>query len=87
VARGAQGGSYLILHQARRFRGIAAIKEHRKVEKQQGTIVELKTALAQQQNEIRDLTTSLKEQGAQIQKVSAQLEVSKPALQMTLNNQ
>ena len=72
VARGAQGGSYLILHQARRFRGIAAIKEHRKVEKQQGTIVELKTALAQQQNEIKVLTAGL-------EKVSNQLEPTKPA--------
>jgi len=72
VARGTQGGSYLILHQARRFRGIAVIKERRKVEKQQGTIVELKTALAQQQNDIKVLTAGL-------EKVSNQLEPTKPA--------
>ena len=72
VARGTQGGSYLLLHQARRFRGIAVIKEHRKVEKQQGTIVELKTALAQQQNEIKVLTAGL-------EKVSNQVDLTKPA--------
>jgi uncharacterized coiled-coil protein SlyX len=48
------------------------LKEHRKVEKQQGTIVELKTALAQQQNEIKVLTAGL-------ERVSNQLELTKPA--------
>src|SRR5260370_34382849 len=48
------------------------LKEHRKVEKQQGTIVELKTSLAQQQNEIKVLTAGL-------ERVSNQLEVTKPA--------
>jgi hypothetical protein len=41
----------------------------------------------QQQKEIQALTASLTEQAAQIQKVSAQLEASKPAPQMVLNNQ
>jgi len=63
------------------------LKEHRKVEKQQGTIVELKTALAQQQNEIKALAATVKEQAAQIQKVSAQVELSKPAPRTVLNNQ
>ncbi len=39
------------------------------------------------QEEIKALSASLKEQAAQIQKVSAQLEVSKPALQTVLNDQ
>jgi trimeric autotransporter adhesin len=41
---------------------------------------------AQQQKEIEVLTASVKEQAAQIQKVTAQLEVSKTAPQMVLNN-
>jgi hypothetical protein len=64
------------------------LKEHRKVEKQQTTVAELKSILAQQQKdfeltaiqqqkEIQALTASLKEQGSQIQKVSAQLKVSR----------
>jgi uncharacterized coiled-coil protein SlyX len=55
------------------------LKEHGKVER-------LEATAAQQQKEIIDLTAALKEQAAQIQKVSAQLEVSKPAPQMVLNN-
>jgi uncharacterized coiled-coil protein SlyX len=68
------------------------------VAKQEATIIELKSTVvqqqkelqsiaAQQQKEIKALTASLKEQASQIQKVSAQLEVSKPAPQMVLNNQ
>jgi septal ring factor EnvC (AmiA/AmiB activator) len=74
------------------------LKEHRKVEKQEATITQLKSTLAQQQKdfqataaqqrtEIKALTASLKEQVSQIQKVNAQLELSKPAPQMVADNQ
>jgi hypothetical protein len=56
------------------------LKEHGKVEK-------LEATAAQQQQEIRALTASLKEQASQIQKVSAQVEMSKSAPQIVLNNQ
>ena len=49
------------------------LKEHRK--------------LQEQEKRIDALTAQLKEQSAQIQKVSAQLEVTKPAPQMVVNNQ
>jgi hypothetical protein len=49
------------------------LKEHRKNE--------------EQQKQINVLTAQLNEQAAQIQKVSAQLEASKPAPQMVLNDQ
>jgi len=49
------------------------LKEHR-------TVQELR-------NEIAALTSIVKEQAAQIQKVSAQVEASKPAPQVVLNNQ
>jgi trimeric autotransporter adhesin len=66
------------------------LKEHKKVEEQQGTIAQLKSTvakqqqgfeakLAQQQRQIETLTVGL-------QKVSVQLELSKSAPQTVLNN-
>jgi hypothetical protein len=55
------------------------LKEHRKNEKQETTIAELKS-------EIATLSATVKEQASQIQKVSAQLELSRPASQAVLNN-
>jgi hypothetical protein len=59
------------------------LKEHRKVEQQESTITQLKNDLqataARQQKQIEMLTAGL-------QKVSAQLEVSKPAPHVVLNN-
>jgi hypothetical protein len=63
------------------------LKEHRKIEEQEGTIAELKSSDAQQQREIAALTATVKEQAAQIQKVSAQVEMNKPATRMALNHQ
>src|SRR5438552_1706618 len=54
--------------------------------KEHHTVQELEATVAQQQKEIQALTASLKRQASQIQKVSAQLEVSKPAPQMVINN-
>jgi len=56
------------------------LKEHRKNEKQEATIAELKA-------EIATLAATMKEQAAKTQKVSVQLEVSKPLSQIVLNNQ
>jgi septal ring factor EnvC (AmiA/AmiB activator) len=77
------------------------LKEHRKVEKQETTISQLRSAMAQQQKDfqatIAQLTKRLDEQASQIQKVSAQfaaanpslggVEGSKPAPQLVSNNQ
>jgi hypothetical protein len=63
------------------------LKEHRKVEEQEATITQLKSTVAQQQKGMEVFAATLKEQASQIQKVSAQLEVSKPAPQIVLNNQ
>jgi len=54
--------------------------------KEYRTVQELEATVAQQQKEIQVLTASVKEQASQIQKVSAQLEVSKPAPQLVINN-
>jgi endosialidase-like protein len=56
------------------------LKEHRKVDEQEKTIAELKSGM-------NSLAATVKEQASQIQKVSAQLEASKPASQVVLNNQ
>jgi uncharacterized coiled-coil protein SlyX len=61
-------------------------QEHKKVEEQQATIIELKSIVAQQQKAMEMLTAQLKEQAAQIQKVSAQIETSKPAPHVVENN-
>ncbi len=55
------------------------LKEHKKVEQLQATV-------AQQQKGMEVLTAQLKEQAAQIQKVSAQMQVNKPAPQLTADN-
>ena len=55
------------------------LKEHRKNEEQQAITAQLKSGM-------EALTATVKEQAAQIQKVSAQLEASKPAPQVVLNN-
>ena len=69
------------------------LKEHRKVQEQEVTITEVKSAvakqeaaLAQQQKEIKALTRSLKEQASQIPKTGAQLEVAKTPPQLVVNN-
>ena len=54
------------------------LKAHQKLEAQDATIAELKSTVAQQQKGMEALT-------AQVQKVSAQIEVNKPAPQLTAN--
>ena len=56
------------------------LKAHKKLEAQDATIAELKSTVAQQQKGIEALT-------AQVQKVSAQMQVNKPAPQLTANNE
>jgi hypothetical protein len=54
------------------------LKERRKVEEQEKTIVELKSGMTA-------LAATVKEQASQIQKVSAQLEASKPTMRVVNN--
>jgi uncharacterized coiled-coil protein SlyX len=56
------------------------LKAHQKLEAQEATIAELKSTVAQQQKGMEALTS-------QVQKVSAQIEVYKPAPQLTANNE
>jgi uncharacterized coiled-coil protein SlyX len=69
------------------------LKEHRKVEQQEGTMTQLKSTvakqertIAQQQKETQGLVARLDEQASQIQKISAQFEATRPEPQTVLNN-
>ncbi len=98
VVRDEQGAPYTVCYEAVNAMLLNEfLKEHCKVEQQAATIAQqrkdfqasvtkLEATVAQQQKGIEALTASLKEQASQIQKVSAQLEVTKPAPQMVLNN-
>ena len=63
------------------------LKEHRTVQELKSTVARQDAMAAEQGKEIKALTASLKEQASQIRKVSAQLEASKPAPQMVVNEQ
>ena len=81
VVRDAEGKVYTVRYDAVNAMLLNEfLKEHRKNEKQEATIAELKA-------EISTLSTTVKEQASQIQKVRAQIELSKPAPQTVLNNQ
>jgi hypothetical protein len=70
------------------------LKAHSKMEQQEATIAELKSTVAQQRQDFQvtiakleeTVTTRLQEQAAQIQKVSAQLETTKRAPRVAVNN-
>ena len=87
VARDAKGKVYTV-----RYEAVDAmllnefLKEHRKVEEQQTTITQLKSALAQhettiaqQQKRMEAVIARLEEQDSKIQKVSAQLAAASPS--------
>jgi hypothetical protein len=69
------------------------LKEHRKVkaqqskiDKQEATMTEVRSIIAQQQEGMEVLAMRLEEQASQIQKISAQIGVSKPAPQTVVYN-
>ena len=62
------------------------IKEHQTVQELKSIVAKQEATATQQQTEIKALPASLKEQATQIQKVSAQIEVTKPAPQVLVNN-
>jgi len=84
VARDEQGRPYTVRYEAVNAMLLNEfLKEHRTVQEQQTIVAQLKqdfqVKLAEQQKQIEALTEGL-------QKVSAQLEASKPAPQVVLNN-
>jgi hypothetical protein len=102
VARDEEGKAYTVRYEAVNAMLLNEfLKEHRKVEEQDrkgqeqearinqvnSTVAKQEVTIAQQQKEIKALTASLQRQAALIQKVSDQLEVSKAAPQLVVNNQ
>jgi hypothetical protein len=80
VARDEEGKSYTVRYEAVNAMLLNEfLKEHRKVESQDKRVQELETTVGQ-------LKSALKEQASQIQKVNEELEVSKAASQLVVNN-
>jgi uncharacterized coiled-coil protein SlyX len=61
------------------------LKEHHAVQELTSVSAKQEARIALQEQEIKSLTAALKEQAKQIQKVSAQVETSKPAPQVVVN--
>jgi hypothetical protein len=99
VARDDQGKPYTVRYEAVNAMLLNEfLKEHRKVEEQEATITQVKATvakqaaiIAQQQKDFQAIAAHQQKQietlTAGLQKVSAQVEMSKPASQMVLNNQ
>jgi hypothetical protein len=94
VARDDQGKPYTVRYEAVNAMLLNEfLKEHRKVEEQGGKLQEQAAWMQSQDRKVQELEATVarlqsafKEQASQIQKVSAQLEVTKRAPQMVLNN-
>jgi hypothetical protein len=81
VARDANGNPYSVRYDAVNTMLLNEfLKEHKRVEEQQGKIEQQQAAIARQQRQIEALT-------AVVQKVSAQLELNQPAPQTVVNDQ
>jgi hypothetical protein len=63
------------------------LKEHQKVQEQEATIAQLKSADAKQEATAAQQQRQIEALAAGLQKVSAQIETSKPAPQTVANNQ
>ena len=67
------------------------LKEHRTVQELKSIVAKQEAIIAQQQKDFQETAAQQQKQiealTAGLQKVSAQVEMSKPALQMVLNNQ
>ena len=61
------------------------LKEHRKVEEQTRNLQEQETTITQLKQGMETVVARLKEQDSKIQKVTDQLEVSKPATAVVVN--
>jgi hypothetical protein len=96
VARDAEGKVFTVRYEAVNAMLLNEfLKEHRKVEQQEATIAQLKkdfqSKLAEQEKDFQATAerqqTQIEALTAGLQRVSAQVEMSRPAPQMVLNNQ
>ena len=88
VARDDQGKPYTVRYEAVNAMLLNEfLKEHRKMGEEAQINQRQEAIIARQQKAIEALTTSLKEQAAQLQKVSEQIQVSKAAPRLVVDNQ
>ena len=88
VVRDADGEIYTVRYEAVNAMLLNEfLKEHRKNQEQQATIIQLKSTDAKQEAIIAQQQEQIVALAAGLQKVSAQLEASRPAPQTVLNNQ
>jgi hypothetical protein len=88
VARDAKGQIYTVRYEAVNAMLLNEfLKEHRTVQELKSTVAKQEAIIVQQQTGMEALAAHLRQQDSKIQKVSDQLELSKSAAQMALNNQ
>jgi uncharacterized coiled-coil protein SlyX len=88
VARDEQGKPYTVRYEAVNAMLLNEfLKEHKKVQEQEATIAELKSAAAKQEANAARQQKQIEALTAGLQKVSAQLEAGKSSPRMVLNNQ
>ena len=88
VARDDQGNIYTVRYEAVNAMLLNEfLKEHRRVEQQEATIAQLKATAAKQEATAANQQKQIEALTAGLQKVSAQIEVTKPAPQMAVNDQ
>ena len=86
VARDESGQPYTVRYEAVNAMLLNEfLKEHRKVEEQSRKIQEQETTIIQLKQGMETVVARLKEQDLKIQKVSDQIEVSKPATAVVVN--
>src|SRR5207249_650697 len=88
VAHDADGKAYTVRYEAVNAMLLNEfLKEHRKVQKQEATVFQMKSTVAKQEALIAKQQKQIEALTAGLQRVSAQVEMSRPASQMVLNNQ
>ena len=87
VVRDSEGKVYTVRYEAVNAMLLNEfLKEHRTVQELKSIVAKQEATAVQQQKEIKALTAGLKEQAAQIQKVTDELEVSRRASQLVVND-
>jgi uncharacterized coiled-coil protein SlyX len=87
VAHDEQGKAYTVRYEAVNAMLLNEfLKEHRKVEEQDGKQKELEATVAQQQKQIEALTAAVKAQAAQVQRVSDQIRAQASAHRVVAND-
>ena len=88
VARDADGKAYTVRYEAVNAMLLNEfLKQHRQVQEQEATITQLKSTVAKQETTAAHQQTEIEALTAGLQRVSAQVQMSRSAPQIVLNNQ